>query len=156
MSEIYLTRAGFDKLTQELEYLKTTKRRQLARAVGEARAHGDISENAEYDAAKDAQAMNEKRVAELEEKLANGRIINNDDMTVEEVLIGATVQVKDLDTDELLEYMLVSEAEADYNEGKISVTSPIGSALLNHKEKEVVEIKVPAGILRYEILKISR
>ncbi len=117
---------------------------------------GDLRENAEYDAAKDAQAMNEKRVAELEEKLANGRIINNDDMTVEEVLIGATVQVKDLDTDELLEYMLVSEAEADYNEGKISVTSPIGSALLNHKEKEVVEIKVPAGILRYEILKISR
>lgn len=156
MSEIYLTRAGFEKLTKELEYLKTTKRRQLAKAVGEARAHGDISENAEYDAAKDAQGMNEKRIAELEEKLAHGRIINNDDMTSDEVLIGAAVQLKDLDTDELLEYTLVSEAEADYNEGKISITSPIGSALLNHKEKDVVQIKVPAGILRYQIIKISR
>lgn len=156
MSEIYLTQAGFEKLTKELEYLKTTKRRQLAKAVGEARAHGDISENAEYDAAKDAQGMNEKRIAELEEKLAHGRIINNNDMTTDEVLIGATVKLQDLDTGEELEYTLVSEAEADYNERKISVTSPIGSALLNHKEKDKVEIKVPAGILKYMILKISR
>jgi transcription elongation factor GreA len=156
MNEIYLTRAGYEKLVEELEYLKTVKRKQLSKAVGDARAHGDISENAEYDAAKDAQALNEKRIAELEEKLARGRIINDEDMPTGEVLIGASVQIKDLDSGEVLEYTLVSEAEADYNAGKISVSSPVGSALLNHKEKDIVEIKVPAGILKYEIIKISR
>ncbi len=156
MADLYLTRSGYEKLVEELEYLKTTKRRELAKAIGEARAHGDISENAEYDAARDAQGLNEKRIAEMEEKLATARIIDNTDMPTDEVLIGATVELKDLDTDEVLKYTLVSEAEADYNEGKISVTSPIGAALLNHKEKDVVEIKVPAGIIKYEVLKISR
>lgn len=156
MSRIYLTRDGYDKLFKELEHLKTVKRRALSKAIGEARSHGDISENAEYDAAKDAQALNEKRIAEIEEKLANAEIIDNANMPKDEILIGAKVQLKDLDTDEIIEYMLVSEAEADYNEGKISLTSPVGAALLNHKEKDVVEVKVPAGTLKYEVLKISR
>ena len=156
MDEIYLTRSGYEKLVEELEYLKTTKRRELSKAVGEARAHGDISENAEYDAAREAQGLNEKRIAEMEEKLATARIINNEDMPTDQVLIGATVQLKDVDTGETIEYTLVAEAEANYDEGKISVTSPIGSALLNHKEKDVVEIKIPAGIIKYEVLKISR
>lgn len=156
MDEIYLTREGYEKLCEELEFLRTVKRRELSRAVGEARAHGDISENAEYDAAKDAQGMNEKRIAELEEKLANARIINNEDMPKDEVLIGAHVELRDLDTNEVITYMLVSETEADYNEGKISVTSPVGEALLHHREKDIVEIKVPAGIIKYEVLKISR
>jgi len=156
MEDIYLTRNGYEKLSEELDYLKKGKRRQLSKAIGEARAHGDISENAEYDAAKDAQGMNEKKIAELEFKLAHARIIENEDIKSDEVLIGAIVALKDVDSQEVLEYTLVSETEADYNAGKISLTSPVGAALLNHKEKDIVEIKVPAGILRYEILKISR
>lgn len=156
MEEIYLTRGGHRKLLEELEFLKKIKRRELSRAVGEARIHGDISENAEYDAAKEAQGLNEKRIAELEDNLARARILEDENITKDEVLIGATVNLKDLDSQEVLEYILVSEVEADYSLGKISVNSPVGAALLNHKEKDVVEIKVPAGVLRYEILGISR
>ncbi len=156
MDEIYLTRPGYEKLCQELEFLKKEKRKQLSKAIGEARAHGDISENAEYDAAKEAQGLNEKRIAELECKLSCVRIIDDEGMSKDEVLIGATVTLLDLDSQAALEYTLVSETEADYETGKISITSPVGAALLNHKEKEIVEIKVPAGILRYQILKISR
>ncbi|MDD5465766.1 MAG: transcription elongation factor GreA [Candidatus Omnitrophica bacterium] len=153
--EIYLTQEGYEKLASQLEQLKTVKRRQLAKAVGEARSHGDISENAEYDAAKDAQAHNEKQIRELEEKLARARILDKD-MPKDEVLIGATVKLKDMDTDEDLEYTLVSELEADYNQNKISVSSPVGQGLLGHKENEIVQIKIPAGILKYKIIKISR
>jgi len=156
MHEIYLTREGHQKLMEELEYLKTTKRRQLSKAIGEARAHGDISENAEYDAAKDAQGMNEKKIAELEEKLGRARVLDNENMTSDEVLIGATVKLKDMDTEEELEYTLVSEEEADYSQNKVSVTSPVGSGLIGHKVGAVVDIKVPAGALKYKILKISR
>lgn len=151
-----MTRSGYEKLIEELNRLKNVKRKHFSKAVGEARAHGDISENAEYDAAKEAQGMNEKRIAELEYKLAQARIIDDEDMSKDEVLIGAKVTLKDLDSQEILEYTLVSEVEADYAEGKISVTSPIGASLLNHKKKEVIEIKVPAGVLRYEILEIKR
>ena len=153
--EIYLTREGHDKLVKELEFLKTTKRRQLSKAIGEARAHGDISENAEYDAAKDAQGLNEKKIAELETKLSYAQILS-DDIAKDEVLIGATVKLLDMDTAEEMEYTLVSELEADYNQGKISVTSPVGKGLLGHKENETVEINIPAGILKYKIVKISR
>jgi transcription elongation factor GreA len=156
MDEIYLTKDGHKKLLEELEHLKTVKRRELSKAVGEARAHGDISENAEYDAAKEAQALNEKRIAELEEKLSRGRVIDDEYMPKDEVLIGATVKLKDLDSDEELEYTLVSEVEANYVEGKISIACPVGQGLLGHKENEIAEIKTPAGILRYKILKISR
>lgn len=156
MGKIYLTQDGYDKMFKELEFLKTVKRKELSKAIGEARSHGDISENAEYDAAKDAQGLNEKRIAELEEKLSNAQILDSENMATDEVLIGAKVRIRDLDTDELLEYVLVTEEEADYNEGKVSVSSPVGAALLNHKEKDMVEIKVPAGILKYEILKITR
>ena len=156
MSDVYLTRKGYQKLAEDLEYLKTVKRRQLAKAVGEARAHGDISENAEYDAAKDAQGLNEKRIFELEQKLAGARILDDEDIKSDEVLIGATVKLKDLNTGEEIQYMLVSGVEADYSQNKISVSSPVGEGLLNHKEGEEVEIKIPAGVLRYKILKISR
>jgi len=156
MEEIYLTPSGHRKLLEELEYLKTVKRRQLSKAVGEARSHGDISENAEYDAAKDAQGLNEKRIAELEEKLAHARILDDTAMPKDEVLIGAKVKLKDLNTDEELEYMLVAAEEADYESGKISVQSPIGSGLLNHRLEEIVTIKVPAGTIRYKIIKIDR
>lgn len=155
MADIYLTREGYQKLTEELENLKTTKRRQLTKAIAEARAHGDISENAEYDAAREAQGLNEKKIAELEQKLGSARILD-DNMPSDEVLIGATVKIKDLDSGEELIYTLVSEEEADYEQGKISISSPIGGALLNHKVQDMIEIKIPAGILKYQILDISR
>jgi transcription elongation factor GreA len=156
MTEVYLTKEGHQKLMEELEYLKTVKRRQLSEAIGQARAHGDISENAEYDAAKDAQGMNEKKIAELQEKLAHCRILDDSAMPKDEVLIGATVKIKDMDTDEELEYTLVAEVEADYNQNKISVSSPVGKGLLGYKVNQIAEIKIPAGILKYKILKISR
>jgi len=156
MKEIYLTRVGYQKLVEELEDLKTNKRRKLSKAIGEARAYGDIGENAEYDAAKEAQALNEQRIADLELKLSHARIIDNEDIAKDRVLIGATVRLKNLDTKQELEYTIVSAEEADFDQGKISFASPIGSALMNHKENDTVEIKIPAGILKYKILKISR
>ena len=156
MDEIYLTKSGYQKLMEELETLKTVKRRKLSKAIGEARAHGDISENAEYDSAKEAQGLNEKHISELEAKLAGARIIEDQDMPSDQVLIGANVRLKDLDSGEELEYTLVAGAEADYTQNKISISSPVGAALMEHKENDEVEIKVPAGTLRYKILKISR
>lgn len=152
----YLTHEGFEKLRKELEFLKTDKRRQLSKAIGEARAHGDISENAEYDAAKDAQGHNEARIAELEQKLATARILDDSEMSRDEVLIGATVKVKDARTGEEIDYTLVAEEEADIMANKISVTSPVGTGLMNHKVGDIAEITIPAGMLKYKVLRISR
>jgi transcription elongation factor GreA len=153
--DIYLTQEGYEKLVNELEHLKTVKRRALAKAIGEARSYGDISENAEYDAAKDAQAHNEKQIVVLEDKLARVRILDKN-ISKDEVLIGAKVKLMDMDTQEELEYTLVSELEADYDQGKISVSSPVGKGLLGYKKNEIAEIKIPAGTLRYKIIEISR
>lgn len=155
-ANLYLTPEGHRKLVQKLEHLKTVRRREISKEIEKARGHGDISENAEYDAAKDAQAHNEEKIAELEFKLAHAQIIDNANISKDEVLVGATVSILDVDTGEKLEYTLVSELEADYSQGKISVTSPVGKGLMNHKKDEVVEIKIPVGILKYKILKISR
>ena len=152
----YLTPDGYEKLRKELEHLKTTKRRELSKAIGAARAHGDISENAEYDAAKEAQGLNEKKIAELEHKLATAQIIDEDNMAKDEVLIGATVKLKDLKSGNEITYTLVSEEEADFSQGKISISSPVGSGLMNHKKGDTVEINVPAGVLKYKILSIDR
>ena len=152
----YLTPEGFEKLRKEIENLKNVKRKALSKAIGEARAHGDLSENAEYTAAKEAQAFNEKRIAEMEMKLATAQILDDEHMAKDEVLIGATVQLKDMKSGEELTYMLVAEEEADYAEGKISVTSPVGSGLIGFKVNDIAEITVPAGVLKYKILKISR
>jgi transcription elongation factor GreA len=156
MTKIYLTEKGYKQLKDELEVLKTKKRRQLSDEIGKARALGDISENAEYHAAKEAQGLNEKRISELEDKLANAQIIDESRMSSDEVLIGATVKVKDIDTSEEEIYTIVSEAESDFSQGKISVTSPIGKALLGHKKGDVLDIDVPAGTLKYKIISISR
>ncbi len=152
----HLTREGYEKLRKELENLKTVKRRELSKAIGAARAHGDISENAEYDAAKDAQGLNEKKIAELEHKLATAQMIDEDNMSKDEVLIGATVKLKDMKSDREITYTVVSEEEADFSEGKISISSPVGAGLMNHKNGDMVEITVPAGVLKYKILEISR
>jgi transcription elongation factor GreA len=154
--DIYLTQAGYEKLVHELEYMKNEKRRSLSKAIGEARAHGDLSENAEYDAAKDAQAANEAKIAELEYKLSHARIIENENISKDEILIGATVVLRDTDADKEFTYTLVSELEADYAAGKISVTSPLGKGLLGHKIGEDIEITVPAGTRHYKVITISR
>lgn len=156
MDRLYLTREGYEKLRKELEFLKTVRRKELSKAIGEARAHGDLSENAEYDAAKEAQGLNEKRIAELGAKLSNAQLLDERTLPKGEIVIGATVHLKDLASGEELEYTLVSEAEADYSQNRISTSSPVGRSLLNHKANETVEIKVPAGILKYKIVKISR
>ena len=156
MQEVYLTKEGYQKLVEELEYLKTVKRREITKAIAEARAHGDLSENDEYDAAKDAQGRNEQKVAELEFKLSHVRILDDLDISSDEVLIGATIAVKNLDTGEDKNYTLVSELESDFSAGKISVTSPLGQGFLGHKVGEEVGIRVPAGLLRFKILSISR
>ena len=152
----YLTPEGYEKLRKELENLKTVKRKQLSKAIGEARSHGDISENAEYDAAKEAQGLNEKKIAELDAKLANAQILDDEHMSKDEVLIGATVKLKDLKSNEELKYTLVAEEEADYAQNKISISSPVGSSLVGHKKGETVEITVPAGVLKYKVLDITR
>ncbi len=154
--DIYLTPAGYEKLRKELDVLKTEKRREITKAIAEARAHGDLKENAEYSAAKEAQAHNEKRVAELENKLACAKILDDSQMSKDEVLIGATVKLKDVDSGEEMEYMLVSEEEADYAANKISVTSPVGSGLVGKKVGEIADINVPAGVLKYKVIKVSR
>lgn len=152
----FISREGYKKLIKGLEYLKTVERKELSKAVGEAREKGDLKENAEYDAAKDAQALNEKRIADLEAKLSRAQIIDDRNIANDKVLIGATVKLKDIDSGDEVEYTLVSELEADYSQGKISIKSPVAKNLLGHKENETVEIKVPAGTLKYKILKISR
>ena len=154
--EIYLTRAGYEKLRLDLEHLKTTDRRRIAKAIGEARLLGDISENAEYDAAKDAQAHCEARIAELEGKLANVRLIEDQKIASDKVLIGALVSLSDTKSGEKMKYLMVSPEEASFEENKVSIFSPIGKGLLGHKVGETVEIKVPAGTLKYKVLKIER
>ncbi len=154
--DLYLTREGYEKLVEELDNLRNVRRREISKAIAEARAHGDISENAEYDAAKDAQAQNEKRIADLEHKLSSAKILDDSNMPKDEVLIGATVKLQDVDSKEEMEYTLVSEEEADYEKNKISTSSPVGSSLLGHKVNDVVQIKIPAGTLNYKVLKISR
>ncbi|MCQ9207768.1 MAG: transcription elongation factor GreA [Omnitrophica bacterium] len=156
MVKVHLSQKGYDKLMKELTYLKTVRTRELSEAIGRAREQGDISENAEYDAAKEAQGLNEKRIIELEEKLSNAQILDDSNIDKSKAFIGATVILEDLDTERKLKYTLVAELEADFAQKKISVTSPVGKALLGHKVGDVIAIKVPAGDLNYKILKITR
>ena len=154
--DAYITHNGYAKLKKEWDYLTTVKRRELSKDIGKAREHGDIKENAEYAAAKEAQAFNERKIAELELTLANVQLLDDTNIPKNEALLGATVKLKDMGSGEELEYTLVSEAVADFSQNKISVTSPVGKGLLGHKKNQIVKIKVPAGVLKYKILKISR
>lgn len=157
MQYIYLTREGYEKLREESKYLKTVKRKEIANALHFARSLGDLRENSEYDAAKNAQALNEIKISELEENLRKAKILEEEtNIPKDKVSIGSTVKLKDMKTQREFQYTLVSEIESDYDQGKISTASPIGQGLLGHKENETVEIKIPAGILTYKILKISR
>lgn len=154
--KILMTREGFEKFKKELEHLKTTKRREIAGDIARARAFGDLKENAEYDAAKNNQAFNEKKIAEMEEKLSCIGILDEMKIPKDQVFIGATVLLKDLKTQEELSYSLVAHDEVNFDEGKISVSSPIAKGLLGLKVGAVAEIKIPAGTLKYKVLKISR
>ena len=151
-----MTREGYDKLVKDLETLKTTKRREIADDIAKARAFGDLKENAEYDAAKNNQAMNEKRIADLQEKLVNVQIIDETKIPKDQIFIGAKVLLKDLKNQDEFTYSIVPQDEADFDKGKISVTSPIAKGLLGLKVGETAEIKIPAGVLKYKVLKISR
>ncbi|MGA1795479.1 MAG: transcription elongation factor GreA [bacterium] len=152
----YLTREGYKKLKDELEYLKGTKRREISAQIGEARAHGDISENAEYDAAKEAQAHVERKIAALEVKLARVKIIEDENLPDDKVYIGARVKLYDCQAESEVCYLLVSPEEADFKEGKISTTAPVGRALLGREVGDSVKVKAPNGIKEYEILEITR
>jgi transcription elongation factor GreA len=155
MERIYLTREGYEKLMQELEHLKNVKRKEFSAAVEHARLLGDLRENAEYNAAKEALAFNEKRIHELEDKLSRAEITDNPSKSVDAICLGTKVKLLDLDDNKEIEYRIVGADEADPVNGLISISSPVGKAVLGHKSGEVIEITIPAGVLKYKIIKIS-
>jgi len=152
--EIILTQEGLRRIEEELEELKTIRRKEVAERIKQALAFGDISENSEYDEAKNEQARVEERIAKLEATLRKARIIDESEITSEVVSIGSTVKVRDLEFDEEVEYTIVGSAEADPYELKISNESPVGKALLGKKVGEIVEIHVPDGVTKYQIVDI--
>lgn len=157
MTEVtYYSKEGLEKLKEELHYLKTEGRAQIAKAIAEARDKGDLSENAEYDAAKDAQGHHEARIAKLELTLANARIIDESKIDTSKVLALSIVKIKNLKNGAVMTYQLVPEAEADLKSGKISVKSPVAQGLLGKEVGEKAEVSVPAGKLEFEVLEISR
>ncbi|MBI4431493.1 MAG: transcription elongation factor GreA [Candidatus Omnitrophica bacterium] len=153
---VRLTKQGLEKLQQELNYLKTVKRREAIEAIARAREKGDLRENAEYDAAKEAQGHLEKRIAELSDQLSRVDIIDESRMDQSKAFIGATVALKDMDNGKQLTYVLVSKEEADFKAGRISIDSPVGKALLGKGAGETVEVKIPAGTLKYKVENVSR
>lgn len=155
MERIYLTRDGYEKLTHELEHLKNVTRKEIARALEHARQLGDLRENSDYSAAKEAFSFNEARIQELEERLSRAEIIESLDTCQETVRIGCKVKILDLASNEEIEYNLVGPDEANPLEGFISIISPVGKALLGHKENDIVEAHIPVGVLKYKIVKIS-
>lgn len=154
--EILLTQEGYDNLEKELEYLKTEERAAIAERIRVALGFGDLSENSEYDEAKNAQAANETKIADLENKIRHARIIDESEIDTKTVQIGNTVKIKDLEFDEDLEYTIVGSTEVDLANGKISNESPIGAALLGAKKNEIVEANTPGGIAKFKILSIKK
>jgi transcription elongation factor GreA len=152
----YLSQEGFDKLNEELRDLKTRGRREIAAKIDEARSHGDLSENAEYEAAKEEQAYMEKRIAELENAMAHARVLDDKNVDLSKVTVLSTVTVLNIKTNKQMKYTLVSPQEADFNLGKISIESPIGAALMGKIINDVVQVNVPAGVLNFEVLNIER
>jgi len=157
MAEVtYYTKEGLEKLKEELQYLKTEGRAQIAKAIAEARDKGDLSENAEYDAAKEAQGLHETKIAKLSDVLASARLLDESKLDTSKVLALSIVKIKNTRNGATMSYQLVSESEADLKSGKISVSSPIAKGLLGKKVGEKTEIQVPAGKMEFEILEISR
>ncbi len=154
--EVILTQEGYDRLEEELNYLRTEKRSEIAERIKVALGFGDLSENSEYDEAKNAQAENEVKIAELEDKIRHAKIIDEKEIDTETVQIGNIVKVLDMEFDEKIEYTIVGSTEVNLAENKISNESPLGVALLGARKNHVVEVNAPAGIMKYKILSIKK
>lgn len=151
----YVTKETLEQMREELTQLKTAGRAEIARAISEAREKGDLKENAEYDAAKEAQGYHEAKIAQLENAIATARVIDAKDLDMSKVSILSRVKLTNMGTKKVVEYQLVSETEADLKAGKISITSPIGKGLLGKKVGEIAEISVPSGVLKFKVENIS-
>ena len=155
MAISYMTKEGYKKKMEELAYLENVKRPEISAAIAEARDKGDLSENAEYDAAKEAQGMLEMKISQLKDIVANARIIDESKLNTDVVALLSTVKIKNLKNGMVLKYTIVSESEANLKEMKIASATPIARGLMGHKVGDVVEVKAPAGIMQFEILEIS-
>ena len=153
--DVHLTEEGLERLRRELEHLKGPRRREVIQAVKTAREHGDLSENAEYDAAKEEQGKLEARIGQLEEQLSRAVVIDKAKIPEDRISIGKTVRLQDRDTGETLTYTLVSPQEADFEAGRISMTSPVGKGLIGKQAGVTVDIRIPAGVRRYTILSVT-
>ena len=150
-----VSKAGYAKLQEELEYLITVKRREVAQKLKEARSFGDLSENAEYDEAKNEQAILESKINELELLISNATVVEDDDISVNEI-VGSIIKIKDIELDEIEDLQIVGSTESDPDNGKISDESPIGKAALKHKVGDIFEAETPAGLLKFEVIDISK
>ena len=155
MSITYMTQDGYNKLKEEIAHLESVERPKISQQIGEARDKGDLSENAEYDAAKEAQGMLEAKISQLKGVLATARLIDEKAIGIETVKIMNRVTMKNLKTEKLMTYTLVSETEADFKQGKIAVNTPIAQGLMGKKVGDVVDIKIPLGVLSVEIIEIA-
>ncbi len=155
MKEVILTKEGYEKLRSEIEFLSTEKRREVADRIRIAREFGDIAENAEYDDAKNEQALLEHRISQLEERLLSARVIEKKDIAKDVVSVGSKVKLRDIAANKTFEYHIVGSAEANPAEQKLSNESPVGKAIIGHKKGEVVEVAAPRGALKFKILDIK-
>jgi transcription elongation factor GreA len=155
MEKVYMSKDGFERLKKELDGMKNEKRAEIQEAIATARAHGDLKENAEYHAAREAQGLLEAKIRQLDDKLARTEIVDSSNIPTDSVHFGAKVEVKDLDTGDIENYELVGAGDDDPINDKILVSSPFAQALLEHKVNDEVEINAPVGVLRYKILKIE-
>lgn len=154
--EVILTQEGYENLEKELEYLKTEKRAEVAERIKVALGFGDLSENSEYDEAKSAQAENESKIIELENKLRHAKIIDESEIDTKTVQVGNIVKLLDIEFDEQVSYTIVGSTEVDLAQNRISNESPIGTALLGAKKNQVVEVQAPAGVIKYKVLAITK
>jgi transcription elongation factor greA len=154
--EVLLTQEGFNKLEEELEYLRTEKRAEVAERIKVALGFGDLSENSEYDEAKTAQAENEAKIADLENKIRYAKIIDESEIDTKTVQVGNVVKVYDMEFEEEETYTIVGSTEVDLSQNKISNESPMGAALLGAKKNEIVEVNAPAGVMKYKVLSITK
>jgi transcription elongation factor GreA len=155
VKEVILTPQGYEKLKKEIEYLSNEKRREVADRIRQAREFGDINENAEYDDAKNEQALLEHRIAMLEERLLSARVISKKEIAKDVVSVGSKVKLRDMEAKQTIEYHIVGSAEANPAENRLSNESPVGKAILGHKKGEVVEVSAPRGSFKFKILEIK-
>lgn len=154
--EFKMSRTRFDELEKELNFLKTTRSDEVAEMIKVARGFGDLSENSEYDEAKNEQGMIESRIAEIEQTLAHAQVIDDEDVSTEKVGIGTTVKILDMEMNEEMEFKMVGTKEADISSGKMSDESPIGAAIMGHAVGEQVEVETPSGVIGFKILEIRK